>query len=121
MKNKSCNVSRLLYQTLNPGNYKGLVIRHKCDNRACCNIEHLEVGTQRDNILDIKKRNRGLFGGESKIPRGEKAGRAKLTEQQVLEIRSRYPEEDSIKLSKIYKVNMTTILAIIHRRSWKHI
>ena len=62
IKNKSYNVSRLLYKTINPGEYKGLVVRHKCDNRACCNIDHLEIGTQKDNIHDIKKRNRGLFG-----------------------------------------------------------
>ena len=37
---------------------KGNVIRHKCDNRACCNIEHLEVGTQQDNVNDMVKRGR---------------------------------------------------------------
>lgn len=36
----------------------GLVIRHKCDNPACCNPAHLETGTQADNIMDMMKRNR---------------------------------------------------------------
>ncbi len=62
IKNKCYNVSRLLYKTLFPGDYKGKVIRHKCDVRSCCNIEHLECGTQKDNIHDIIKRNRGFFG-----------------------------------------------------------
>ena len=62
IKNKSYNVSRLLYKIINPGDYSGLVVRHKCDVRSCCNIDHLEVGTQKDNIHDIRKRNRGLFG-----------------------------------------------------------
>ena len=35
---------------------KGMVIRHKCDNPNCCNIEHLEIGTQKDNIEDMIKR-----------------------------------------------------------------
>jgi hypothetical protein len=30
----------------------GLVIRHKCHNKRCCNPEHLETGSQRENRLD---------------------------------------------------------------------
>ena len=37
---------------------KKQVIRHKCDNPQCCNPEHLEPGTQRQNCLDTIKRNR---------------------------------------------------------------
>lgn len=31
---------------------EGMVVHHKCYNRACYNIDHLELRTQRDNILD---------------------------------------------------------------------
>lgn len=34
------------------------VIRHKCDNPACINPSHLEIGTQKDNMKDAEKRNR---------------------------------------------------------------
>ena len=30
----------------------GFIVRHKCDNRKCCNPEHLELGTYSDNSLD---------------------------------------------------------------------
>lgn len=36
----------------------GTVIRHKCDNPKCINIEHLEPGTQADNVADRDKRGR---------------------------------------------------------------
>ena len=35
---------------------KGLLVRHKCDNRKCCNPNHLELGTIADNNRDRKER-----------------------------------------------------------------
>lgn len=36
----------------------GLIVRHKCDNPPCCNPDHLEVGTTKDNAWDKVKRGR---------------------------------------------------------------
>lgn len=36
----------------------GSVIRHKCDNPQCCNPDHLELGTQLENMRDRILRNR---------------------------------------------------------------
>lgn len=33
-------------------------IRHRCHNPACVNIDHLEIGTQRDNLRDATKAGR---------------------------------------------------------------
>lgn len=41
---------------------EGLVVRHKCDNPPCCNIEHLEIGTQQENIQDKVERGRSRWG-----------------------------------------------------------
>jgi hypothetical protein len=42
---------------------EGLVIRHKCDNSKCINPEHMEVGTQKDNVHDAISRGRHNFWG----------------------------------------------------------
>lgn len=36
----------------------GLVVRHRCDNPPCGDIEHLLLGTQADNVADMIERDR---------------------------------------------------------------
>lgn len=61
----------------------GMVVRHKCDNPSCVNPEHLEIGTQSDNVADCESR------GRARHPSCESNGRAKLTAEDVLAIRKR--------------------------------
>jgi hypothetical protein len=50
---------RVVYELTNGEKIpKGMVVRHKCDNGVCCNPRHLEIGTHRDNMNDMKERNR---------------------------------------------------------------
>ena len=94
---------------------KGMVIRHKCDHPYCCNIEHLEAGTQLDNVRDMIQRGRDVYH-VSKI-RGTKIGISKLTEQQVKEI---YLSKLGYrKLSKIYNVSVTNIYYIKRKKRWE--
>lgn len=77
---KVWRIHRLAY-TLEHGEIpKRLVVRHKCDNPKCYNVEHLELGTRGDNDKDRDTRGR--------TARGSQASSAKLTPEQVKEIRS---------------------------------
>lgn len=42
---------RVLYEYFYGKIQKGLVIDHLCRNRACANLDHLEIVTDRENIL----------------------------------------------------------------------
>jgi hypothetical protein len=37
---------------------KGLVVMHQCDNRRCCNPLHLKLGTQQENLKDMRDKKR---------------------------------------------------------------
>ena len=34
------------------------MVLHRCDNRPCINVEHLYLGTHRDNMNDMRDRKR---------------------------------------------------------------
>jgi predicted transcriptional regulator len=60
----------------------GLIIRHKCDNPACINPDHLEAGTYSDNSTDTVVRMRMNHNPNT----GAKHHMAQLTDEQVKQI-----------------------------------
>lgn len=91
----------------------GLFVCHHCDNPACVNPEHLFIGTRQDNTDDREQKNRNNHVV------GEHTPTARLTEQQVIDIRN--SNKSSRELGKLYGVNKSSILNIKNRKSWKHI
>ena len=55
---KTERASRALWKAVHGNIPDGLVIRHKCDNPECLNLEHLELGTPKENTSDALKRGR---------------------------------------------------------------
>jgi hypothetical protein len=86
----------------------GLMVLHRCDNRACCNPEHLFLGTDSDNKADMVAKGRS--------PRRERNGFAKLTELQVSAIRADRRSQRAIALD--YGVRHGTIGAIKRGHTW---
>lgn len=46
---------------------KGAYACHRCDNPACVNVDHLYIGTPKDNTADMLRRgrNKNQFGGSN--------------------------------------------------------
>jgi DNA-binding transcriptional regulator YiaG len=91
---------------------EGHVIRHKCRNKHCVNPEHLETGTQAENMADK------IRDGTS--TKGIKHPKAKLTEEQVRQIRARVGEKQRV-LAEEYGVSRETISLISSRKVWAHL
>jgi hypothetical protein len=93
---------------------EGLLIRHTCDNPPCVNPNHLLVGTRADNVMDMVERNRQA--------RGSKNGQAKLTEDDVNEIKIfREFGFTQQELGKMYGVSQSTITRLLSKKRWGHL
>lgn len=58
-KNLKClMVTRVLWENSHGPIPKGMVICHSCDTPACVNLNHLFLGTQKDNVLDAVSKGR---------------------------------------------------------------
>lgn len=86
---------------------------HRCDNPPCCEIDHLFIGSVRDNVADQVAKGRQR--------RGEAINTARLSREQVEEIRRRYAAGDvsQDRLAVEYGIRQATVWQIIHRRSWR--
>ena len=94
------------------------LICHTCDNRACVNPKHLYVGTALDNNRDRSRRGRWRGGS----PPGERSGQARLTAEQILEMRALHVLGHSYKsLGRKYGYSANSVRAIVLRRVWRHV
>ena len=124
---------RVAWELTNGAMPKGLFVCHTCDTPSCVRPDHLFVGTNADNLHDMISKGRqrepirptGDDHWTHKHPErvrvGERNNMAKLTAQQVLDIRCRYPHETQTALAKQYGVRQSSIWQVLSGRTWKHI
>lgn len=108
---ESITVSRLLIERREGRELKrSEFVRHLCHNKLCILLDHLEVGSQTDNFMD-------------NIRSGLRWGVAKLTPEEVREIRRMWGEGHTIidiALENLH-VNLRVLEDVIHRRTWDFI
>jgi hypothetical protein len=105
-------VSWVVYRGAIPA---GLVVCHKCDNRACVNPDHMFVGTQRDNILDMMRKGRQRVY----LRHGSLSNRTKLDEEKVANILR--DTRTARVIAAAYGVKNGVIHNIKSRLTWRHV
>lgn len=99
---------------------EGMIVCHTCDTPACCNPRHLFVGTYRDNNRDTVNKGRGKGQFRDGSTRGAQSFRAKVSEQQVMEIRQRAVDTDIpfTWMAKEYGISDRMIADIVDGKYW---
>jgi hypothetical protein len=92
-----------------------MFVCHRCDNPACINLEHLFLGTNQENMKDMKEKGRQA--------KGSKQGNSKLNEKQVLEIKRDLAETNltNREIGKKYGVSKDAISNIKTGKRWSHV
>ena len=86
---------------------------HSCGKggMGCVNPNHLRWASKLEN-------NRDMIA-HGTMPRGEKSGRAKLTENDVRKIRSLDGQMLNTEIASMFGVAPTTISSVLKKRNWK--
>ena len=92
-----------------------ILVCHHCDNPGCVNPEHLFLGSYEDNAKDRESKSRGnhFCGGGHHF--------AKLTEDDVAEIRACSGFFSNVQLAKEYGVSDAQISRILSYKTWRHL
>ncbi len=121
---------RVSYELVNGPIPSGLHILHSCDTGLCVNPAHLRLGTRQDNTDDMVLRDRcarggrtpGIFLPPAPLPTGSGKHHwfAKLTDAQVVEMRTLYADETRLTvaaLARRFSVSKPCIIGILTGKS----
>ena len=113
-------IAHRLFWILNKGELKNDVyVLHKCDNPSCFNLDHLFTGSNADNVADKVSKNRQYHPPKGRLhPRPM----AKLTEEQVIEIKSLlargYSQAD---IHRDFKISRQIVSDIALKKTWSFV
>lgn len=126
-KRKIVGVHRYAWERVHGKIPDGLCACHRCDNPKCVNTDHIFIGTRYDNNHDrsLKKRSgKRFFTDEERykyscINRGEGNNSAKLTEEQVVQIKSLRGKYTRKEIARQFNVSLSCIKDIFGGKTWR--
>lgn len=100
---------------------KGMLTRHLCNNPPCCNPDHLEEGTPKENMKDRDESGHTARGEKHHDVKGSNHPHVKLEERDVRIIRELKGWFTNQELSQTYGVSKCQICLIQNRKTWSHL
>lgn len=103
-----------------------MLVCHRCDNPPCVRPDHLFLGTQSDNLKDMRTKGRHAVGERIWKNRfhwkGTQHHMSKLTPDIVIEIRKMHRRRTSMSnIALRYGVSGNTVRDVIYGVTWSHV
>lgn len=111
-KRTSTVAPRMVYKLTLGIDEENMQVCHKCDNPSCVNIEHLFLGTAKDNINDMLNKGRGNHA------KGIKNGNSKLTLETVRKIRKTEKKLSETEIRQKFGISKSTFYRIRKNKLW---
>jgi hypothetical protein len=111
VNDKTHTAHRLAWEAWQGPIAAGAYVLHKCDVRCCVNPRHLFLGDHAENMADMTRKGRSLYG--------EKNTMSKLDDKTVLLIRS--STESSRVMAQKLGVSKSLVKQVRARTIWKHV
>lgn len=93
---------------------KGKHICHTCDTPKCVNPEHLFMGTNHENHMDMKNKGRSTHG--------EKNSQAKLTEEKVIQLHGMVKLGIPTKeIARLFGIHQSAVIRIKNGTRWERL
>jgi hypothetical protein len=108
---KHLKAHRIAYSTLKGAIGADLYVCHHCDNRLCVNPDHLFLGTNQDNLADMRRKGRHI--------KGRQCHQAKLSEAAVVHIRQATGTHTAV--AEQFGVSVATASRVRRGLWWKHV
>lgn len=126
---KTMRAPRVAWAIANGGIPADSFVLHCCDTPGCVEISHLRLGDAAENSRDMVSRGRSLTGAKhwsryrnDRVPRGERAGGAKLTAEDVGMMRVlRRAGATIATLAIAFRVSPAQAGRIVRRERWAHL
>lgn len=116
LKGKGFLVHRYAWMQQKGSIPNGLCICHRCDNPSCCNLDHLFLGSQADNMRDSCDKGRH----SSKKP--QYFCKSKLSAEDVRMIRMlRESANSCLSIGDLYDISAGYVSNICNYRIWKQV
>ena len=91
-------------------------VLHSCHNSLCVNPDHLHLGTQRENLQEMKD------AGREKKVKGIKNHKSKTNDNDVSKIRRLHENGFTMReIGNIFNLQSSTICYIVNKKTWGHV
>jgi hypothetical protein len=92
----------------------GQFVLHHCDNPPCVRPDHLFIGTQQENLADMRSKNRHAHGISN--------GHAKLCDEDIIAIHQlRHQGLEQADIADRFGIHQVTVSKILLRKLWAHV